>query len=177
MRPRLLFPSALGLVLLAALPGAAQEKKDSHSAGIVASEKVSAEDLGLPLYPGARRYKDSSDDSSAVQLGLWGGDSGFKLVVLKLESGDPAGKVVEFYRKALAKYGRVLDCADPKAPRAVEGKKSKELTCDSDEPKPGETVLKSGTREKQHAVGIQSSGGHTLFQLVYLEQRGVDDDK
>ena len=165
----------LGLVL-AALPVAAQEK-DSHSAGIIASEKVTAEDLGLPIYPGARRHKDSSDDSSAVKLGLWGGDSGFKLVVLKLESGDPADKVAAFYRTALAKYGKVLDCSDPKAPRAVAGKKSKELTCDADESKPGQTVLKSGTHENQHVVGIQSSGGHTLFQVVYLVQHGVDDDK
>ena len=167
----------LGMSLGAVLPAAAQDTKGSHSAGIVASDEVSAQDLGLPLYPGAHRYKDKSDDSSAVQLGLWGSGSGFKLVVLKLESDDSAEKVAAFYRKALAKYGKVLDCGGPKAPHAAEGKKSKELTCDADEPKPGEQVFKSGTREEQHVVGIQSSGGHTLFQLVYLEQRGVDDDK
>ena len=180
MSSRFSFPAALMLgpmLLAAALPLAAQESKDSHSVGITASDEVSAQDLGLPLYPGARRYKDKSDDSSAVKLGLWGGDSGFKLVVLKLRSEDPADKVATFYRKALAKYGKVLDCGDPKAPRAAEGKSSKELTCDADEPKAGEQVFKSGTKEKQHVVGIQSSGGHTLFQLVYLEQRGVDDDR
>ncbi|HYX70205.1 MAG TPA: hypothetical protein VE825_13795 [Terriglobales bacterium] len=177
MNWRLLLFLALVLVLAAALPLAAQQNKGSHSAGITASDEVSAQDLGLPLYPGSHRYKDSSDDSSAVQLGLWGKDSGFKLVVLKLESDDSADKVAAFYRKALAKYGKVLDCGDPKAPRTAEGKSSKGLTCDADEPKPGEQVFKSGSKEKQHLVGIQSSGGHTLFQLVYLEQRGVDDGK
>ena len=178
MRSRRWFQSALVLgLVLAALPLAAQESKGSHNIGITASDEVSAQDLGLPLYPGARRYKDASDDSSAVQLGLWGSNSGFKLAVLKLESADSVEKVAAFYRKALAKYGKVLDCGDPKAPRAAEGKPAKELTCDADEPKPGELVFKSGSKEKQHLVGIQSSGGHTLFQLVYLEQRGVDDNK
>ena len=167
----------LGLLLAASFPLAAQQDKGSHSAGIIASDQVSAQDLGLPLYPGAHRYKDSGDDSSAVQLGLWGGDSGFKLMVLKLEAGDSADKVAAFYRKALAKYGKVLDCSDPKAPRTAEGKASKQLTCDADEPRPGEMVFKSGTREKQHVVGIQTSGGHARFQLVYLEQRGVDDNQ
>ena len=168
---------ALCLVLAAALPLTAQESKGSHSMGVTASDEVSAQDLGLPLYPGSHRYKDSSDDSSAVQLGLWRGNSGLKLVVLKLETNDSTERVAAFYRKALAKYGKVLDCSDPKAPRAAEGKSSKELTCDADEPKPGEQVFKSGSKEKQHVVGIQSSGGQTLFQLVYLEQRGVDDNK
>ncbi len=61
---------------------------------------------------GRVRIKDNSDDSPAVQLGLWGGGSGFKLVVLKLESNDTPEKVAAFYRKALAKYGRVWNCAD-----------------------------------------------------------------
>jgi hypothetical protein len=166
---------ALGLVL-AALPLAAQESKGSHSAGITASDEVSAQDLGLPLYPGAHRYKDSSDDSSAAKLGFWGRDSGFKLAVLKLETDDSVEKVAEFYRKALAKYGKVLDCSD-KASHSAGGRSKKDLTCDDDEPRAGELVFKAGTREKQHAVGIQTSGGHTRFQLVYLEQRGMDDGK
>ncbi|HUK87721.1 MAG TPA: hypothetical protein VLT85_08665 [Terriglobales bacterium] len=163
----------LGLALTATLPLAAQESKDSHSAGITASDKVSAQDLGLPLYPGARRDRQSSDDnSSAFQLGLWGRDSGFKLVVLKLVSDDSADKVAAFYRQALAQYGKVLDCSD----KAAHAKSKRALSCDSDEPRPGEMVLKAGTREKQHTVGIQPESGHTRFQLVYLEQRG-DDNK
>ncbi|HUK88667.1 MAG TPA: hypothetical protein VLT85_13450, partial [Terriglobales bacterium] len=96
---------------------------------------------------------------------------GFKLVVLKLETDDSAEKVAAFYRKALAKYGKVLDCSD----KAAHAKSKKELSCDADEPGPGEMVFKAGTREKQHAVGIQPGSGHTRFELVYLEQRGDDN--
>lgn len=157
---------ALGLLLVG--PLAAQEKKGTHSAGITASDQVTEQDLGLPFYPGAHPYKDASDDSSSANLGVWGGDSGLKLVVQKLETDDSVEKVAAFYRKALAKYGKVLDCSE----KSAHVPSKKQLTCDADEPGPGKMVFKSGTREKQHAVGIESSGGHTRFALVYLEQRG-----
>ena len=41
-------------------------------------------------------------------MGLWGGSTGFKLFVLKMETADAPEKVASFYRKALAKYGTVL---------------------------------------------------------------------
>ena len=120
------------------------------------------------MYPGARPHKDNSDDSPAVQLGLWGGGSGFKLVVLKLESNDAPEKVATFYRKALAKYGRVLNCAD--ATKAAGEKDSRnDLDCQDDHAESGETVLKAGTKAKQHVVGIKLEEGRSVFQLVYVE--------
>jgi len=175
--------AAIGLLLLATLPASAQENKDSGatepgkrgaSIGFIASEEASAKEVGLPLYPGARPHKDKSDDSPAAQLGLWGGAWGFKLVVLKLESNDPPEKVVAFYHKALAKYGKVWNCADSaKAADAREKTASpNELSCHGDHPENGETVLKAGTKEKQHIVGIKPEGGRSVFQLVYVEARG-----
>src|SRR5208282_495696 len=174
--------AALGLLLVATLPMSAQDKKDSGavgssgSIGFIASEEASAKEVGLPLYPGARPHKDKSDDSPAAQLGLWGGAWGFKLAVLKLESNDPPEKVAAFYHKALAKYGRVLNCADSaKALGAHEKTDSpNELSCKDDQPENGETVLKAGTKEKQHIVGIKLEGGLSVVQLVYVEARGSD---
>ena len=180
--------AVLGILLVAALPLGAQETKDSgksesemnrHSAGFIASQEASAKDIGLPLYPGARQHKDKSDDSSAVRLGLWGGNSGFKLAVLKLESNDAPEKVAKFYRKALEKYGKVLDCRNP-SKAASENKKggsSSELTCEDEQPKSGEVVLKAGTKEQEHLVGVQEEGGLTVFQLVYVETRGSAGQK
>lgn len=166
------------LVCLAlALPLCAQDQGKGFS--LSASKEASAKDIGLPLYPGAKPHKDNNDDSSAVQLGFTGGDAGFRLAVAKFESQDSPEKVAAFYRQALAKYGKVLDCsasakpADGQDASAPKG----QLNCDSDRGKPGEFVYKVGTREKQHVVGIQPNGDHTLFQLVYLMQRGVDDNK
>jgi hypothetical protein len=178
----------LGVLLAAALPLAAQDDKDSgksesekgrRSIGFIASEEASAEDVGLPLYPGARRHKDTSDESAAVQLGLWGGNSGFKLAVLKLESNDAPEKVAAFYRKALAKYGNVLDCGDSSMATSekAKGNSSNELSCEEDRPDKGELLLKAGTKTEQHVVGIKTSGDLTVIQLVYVMARGSDSSK
>jgi hypothetical protein len=110
---------------------------------------------------------------------LWGGSSGFKLVVLKLESNDAPEKVAAFYRHALAKYGKVLDCTDSSktAGHKGEGNSSHELDCEGDQPESGELLLKAGTKEEQHLVGIKPNGGRSVFQLVYLLERGSDTSK
>ena len=103
---------AIVLVLTAQSSGTQDNKpKDSNKGvGFVLNGDASEKDLGLPIYPGARQHKDSSDENPGLTMGLWGGSSGFKLVLLKLESDDAPEKIAAFYRKALAKYGQVLDC-------------------------------------------------------------------
>jgi len=86
-----------------------------------------------------------------------GGAFGFKLVVLKLESGDAPKKVAAFYRKALAKYGPVLDCSNPPATPAGKDHAAT-LTCGDDKPDPGGQLFKAGSKEKQHLVSVKPSG-------------------
>jgi hypothetical protein len=172
------------VVLLTALPLAAQDNKnsgtqqsssDNDSIGFNLGKNASTKDVGLPIYPGARRHQDDANDSSALNMGLWGGTAGFKLFVLKMESADAPEKVAAFYRKALAKYGTVLDCSNASAASATnDDKTSKKLTCDDEKPKPGEISLKAGTKDKQHAVGIEPNGSGSTFQLVYMETKGTD---
>jgi hypothetical protein len=165
---------ALGLVF-SPLPLAAQNKgeegkKDTKKGvGFVVSEDVTEQDLGLPIYPGARRYKDQSDSSSAVQMGLRGGSGGFKLVVLKLETDDAPAKVADFYRNALAAYGHVLECAKRPANTEKPAASSSELTCDADDSTEQGFTLKAGTKEKQHVVAVKPAGSRTHFALVYVE--------
>jgi hypothetical protein len=179
------FRSALFVVvLLAALPLAAQDQKDSNakqsssdndSIGFNLGKNASAKDVGLPVYPGARRHIDDANDSSALNIGLWGGSAGFKLFVLKMDSTDAPEKVAAFYRKALAKYGTVLDCTNPStATAATDDKSSKKLTCEDEKPKPNEISLKAGTKDKQHAVAIEPNASGSTFQLVYMETKGTD---
>ncbi|MGA2900842.1 MAG: hypothetical protein ABSF40_11490 [Candidatus Acidiferrales bacterium] len=175
---------AMGLIFAAAaMPAGAQDKKDSDanksdgdSIGFIASKNASAKEVGLPLYPGSRRHKDDSDDSASVQLGAWGGSSGFKLVVLKMESDDAPGKVTAFYRKALSKYGKVLNCSDS-ATTVEKDKSPNGLDCDSDHPERGETVLKSGTKEMQHIASVKTNGNGSVYDLVYVEAKGLGNDK
>ena len=166
---------------------AAQEKQDkeaaggkgSQGAGIYFNAEASAKDVGLPIYPGARPHKEKEDDSTSAKFGLWGGSFGFKLAVVKLESNDSPQKVAAFYKKALTKYGTVLDCsaASSQTGNKDESESSKKLTCEDDKPKPGEMEFKAGTKEKQHIVGIESNGTGSLFQLVYVEVPDSDKKK
>lgn len=170
-----------------AVPLAAQEKPDQETpggkgnkgAGIYFNAEANAKDVGLPVYPGARPHKEKDNDSDSAKMGLWGGSFGFKLAVLKLESNDSPEKVAAFYKKALAKYGTVLDCREASSQTSEKSgnKSSKQLTCEDDKPKPGEMEFKAGTKEKQHIVGIQSNGSGSLFQLVYVESPDSDKDK
>jgi hypothetical protein len=168
-------PAIAFALILAALPLAAQDKKDSdpnkqdgNSIGFVASKNATPKALGLPLYPGSRRHKDDSADSSSIQLGAWGGSSGFKLLVLKMDSDASPDKVTAFYRKALSKYGKVLNCSDA----AEKNKSSDGLDCESDHADKDETVLKAGTKDATHIVSIKSNGSGSVYDMVYVEAKG-----
>jgi hypothetical protein len=158
-----------------ALPRA-QEK---DGAGITFSKQATPKEVGLPAYPGAKLHKDEKEDSPSVQMGLWGSTFGFKLAVMKMESKDAPEKIAEFYRKALSKYGTVLDCSDPSRKAADKDKagSANRLECDDDKPEKGGLVFKAGTKEKQHVVAIQPNGQGSLFQLVYLEAHSDDKEK
>ena len=175
----LAFYSSLAIVMAALfipLPiGAHQEK----GAGAIIAGDADAKDLGLPLYPSSRRHMDKDNDSPGVNLGLWGGGSGFKLAVLKMESDDSPDKVADFYKKALAKYGKVLDCSHPSPTDADASKNAsaKQITCEDDKPEKGGMLFKSGTKEKQHLVAIQPNGRGSLFQLVYVAKWGNNEKK
>ena len=175
-----LFASITFSLAFAALPAAAQDE-NGKSAGAFVGADASAKDVGLPIYPGARPHKDKDNDSAAAKLGFWGGSVDFKVAVIKMESKDSPDKIAAFYKKALAKYGPVLDCTNSSASKGDNDENhssgsSKKLECD-EKPDPGEMVFESGTKEKQHVVGIQSNGPGTVFQLVYVQVPDSEKDK
>jgi dsDNA-binding SOS-regulon protein len=145
-----------------------KDRDEGVSFGLTANSNASLRDVGLQLYPKARLHKEKEDDSSAANLGMWGNSFGFKLVMLKYQSDDSPEKVATFYKKELAKYGKVLDCSDPANNKLESGG----LTCKDDKPEPGSLILKAGTKEHQHLVGIKPDGNRSVFQLIYLESKG-----
>jgi hypothetical protein len=144
-------------------------------AGIRLRLEATEKEVGLPIYPGARPHPESKADSPAANIGLWGKSFGFKLVVLKLESKEAPAIIAAFYQKQLAKYGKVLDCThgEPKTDGQSASKTRETLTCD-DTPETGAMVFKSGTKNKQHIVGIKPDGQGSVFQLVLIDTRGLD---
>jgi hypothetical protein len=175
------FALAVGIVAAMGAPAArAQDNKQDgdFSAGINVSGKADAKAVGLPIYPHSRPHKDNSDDSSSANLGLWGGSYGFKLAVMKMETDAKPDKVAEFYRKALKKYGDVLDCTNAPAETQEQkdaDEKSNTLSCSDDRAKNGGMVYKAGKRDEQHIVSVEPNGSGTVFNLVYLSTKGLDN--
>jgi hypothetical protein len=166
------------LVAIATLSAAAQDE-NGKSAGVYVGADANAKDVGLPIYPGARPHKDKDNDTPATKFGLWGGSFAFKIALIKLESNDSPDKIAKFYKKALAKYGPVLDCTNNSSTKSDDEKSesSKKLECGDDKPDAGGMLFKSGTKQKQHIVGVTPSGTGSVFQLVYVQVPESDKDK
>jgi hypothetical protein len=143
-----------------------------------------ARKAGLPLYPGAKPHHDK-DDSNAVNLGLLTEAFGMKLVVAKYDSDDAPGKVIDFYRDKLKKYGKVLEChtKDHAGAKADfndsddDSGKAKPVKCEGDNQGPV-TELKVGTENNQHVVEIEPVDGRSgsTFAIVYVHTRGKQGD-
>jgi hypothetical protein len=183
--------AAFGIAM--AVPGCAAQSQKSDSdqnkhvdiqssvGDLHLGNDADARKAGLPLYPGARPRHDK-DDSDPVNLGLLTEGFGMKLVVAKYESDDAPGKVVDFYRERLKKYGKVLECrtsehgGDAHA-EINDDQHSKQLKCDGDNTGPV-TELKVGTEDNQHVVAIEPRDGRSgsIFALVYVYTRGKQGD-
>ena len=152
----------LAVSAVAARRAAAQDEK---GAGIVVSGEATASDVGLPIYPGAKPYKKTESDSEAGRASAWFGGFGLKIAGMQMQSSDSAQKVAEFYRKALGKYGKVLDCTDDATRQDDSGNAP---ACGDDKPDPGGMLFKAGTKKDQHLVAIDPHGSGSTFSLVYL---------
>lgn len=170
---------------------ASAKKKDTHkSVGFNLSADATEKDLGLPFYPGAKPYKGNDDSDSSLNVGFQGASDAFKLVVMKLESSDSPEKIAAFYRKALSKYGTVLDCskATREAGKNAGGKndsdrneekdaKSNRLTCEDDDRTKQGYSYRSGTKDNMHVVGIEPDGKNTVISLVYVKSPEEKESK
>jgi len=140
-----------------------------------------AKKVGLPLYPGAR-LKTSGEDQDQANLSILTESFGMKLVVVNYVSDDGPGKLLDFYRDKLKKYGKVLECRSSKLGDVSahdddkDSNKSKELKCD-DNSGPV-TELKVGTEDNQHIVAVEPGEGSkgSKFALIYLHTRGQQGD-
>jgi hypothetical protein len=165
---------AIPVLILAALQTMAGETRSasdsndgSFSAGVTFSEKATAADMGLKLYPGATPHIKEGNSSSSANIGAGWGSTGFNVVVASYESTDNAEKIAAFYRQALAKFGPVLDCFSPNRDE-IAAKTG--LSCDSENPASSKNAFKYkvGKQSEQRIVVIQSRGSQSTFQLVHL---------
>ena len=134
--------------------------------------------VGLPLYPGAEAVKKGDGgDNGAADVNLSFGRFQLRVRALSYRTGDDTDTVKGFYKKALGRYGEVIECVGHKAVgspvRTSEG-----LTCEENKGGhesnefTGDLQLKAGSEHHQHIVGIEREGTGTKFGLVALDLPG-----
>jgi hypothetical protein len=182
----------VGLVIPSlAAPQKADGDQDKHldiqsNAGdLHLGNDADARKAGLPLYPGARLRHDEENDGAA-NLSLFTQAFGVKLVVAKYDSDDAPGKIIDYYRERLKKYGKVIECharehggshADVNEDDQAEGQPAQAVKCEGDNSGPV-TELKVGTEKNQHVVSVEpnKSGSGTSFVVLYVHARGKQGD-
>jgi hypothetical protein len=161
------------LTLTVAACGADESGRGDLDLGFSVTDEATARDVGLPTYPGSKPYKDDDDDSGAARIGISTPLFGLKVAAVELETTDQPQKVATFYKKALSKYGKVLECSEGDveieslSTSAGEG----DLKCDAGNPEEHSVVYKVGTEANQRIVAIKPHGSGTQFSLVHVDTR------
>jgi hypothetical protein len=142
---------------------------------------TSAKDAGFSDYPGARLKKDvgiDTDGESSANVNISSSLFGLKVVVLKFESNDPPEKVMDFYRKDMSRYGKVLDCSGAISMNFHRHDQDAPVSCDSHggSREHYKQELKVGTENNQRILAIKPTGVGSEFAMVYVRAHGEDPD-
>jgi hypothetical protein len=155
--------------------------------------------IGLPTYPGAvavkklhPKDKDDDDDNGSADINMSFGSFQLKVKAIDYRTDDSPQKVFDFYKKALGRYGDVIQCSNDR-PVGTPTHTNEGLTCedtghndhgdhdhsgsdrhaakDGDSPFHGsaKVQLKAGSKKHQHIVDINPDNGGAKFGLVSLD--------
>jgi hypothetical protein len=147
--------------------------------GIHVSKDADEGDVGLPVYPGARKKeKDDEGEEKSANVNISAGKFALRVVAIEYESNDSPDKLVSYYRDQLKKYGKVLECHTTRHGQSTstgDDDDSNELKCEGDNN--GKNIeLKVGTKQNQHIVAIETTknGKGCDFGLVHVQIQGKD---
>jgi hypothetical protein len=151
-------------------------KIDTPLGGVhVSSDSTTAADVGLPVYPGAQLTSKNGDNDKSADIHFGFGDWQFRIKVVKYKTSDSQDQVLAFYRKALGRYGDVIQCSGRNAVGSPTVTREG-LTCDEDVNTnhkvdiDASQSLKAGSKRHQHIIGIEKNDGPgTVFSLVELD--------
>jgi hypothetical protein len=132
--------------------------------------------MGLPPYPGAEIVKKKDKDNGAADVNLSFGNFQLRVKAASYRTPDAPDQVAAFYRKALARYGDVIQCSGNQ-PVGTPARTAEGLGCDNDKENhispsndvSGKIELKAGSKVHQHIVAIDPEGSGTKFGLVALD--------
>jgi hypothetical protein len=127
-----------------------------------ASEKTV--DIDLPVYPGARPMAET-EGSNRAQAGVSAPFLHLKIAASKFETGEPPEKVLEFYRKELARYGAIDEGHGKNSYTRIQGF-SWSATSD-------QTSLAAGREGSKHVVMVQPAGKGSKFAILSIQAGGA----
>jgi hypothetical protein len=135
------------------------------------------EGMGLPAYPGAVVVKNDKDHGAA-DVNMSFGSFHLRVKAASYRTPDSPEKVEAFYRKALGRYGSVIECSNDR-PVGEPTRTEEGLTCDNDkkhveisDDMSRKMELKAGSKQHQHIVAINPEGSGTKLGLVALDLPG-----
>ncbi len=131
-------------------------------------EQAKNRDTGLPVYPGAREARSDEHDKAKANVDLGFAGFGLKVIAAKYETDDRAEKLKDFYRKALSKYGKVIEC-NGDLDVFDEGHSMK---CKKSSSEPDKYEMGVNSPDVAHVVSIKPKGKTNQFGLIYIEMRG-----
>ena len=153
--------------------GNGEDKKVSievPGASVKVDTGVSANDSGMPVYPGAQEKHNTEKDKGRAHVDLSTPFLKMKVVALKFTSDDAPDKVVAFYRNKLSNFGAVLECKGGGQDVEVGSGRGldRPVKCDKVTRNSEEMSLKVGTEGNQHVVQVKPNGTGSDFSLVYI---------
>jgi len=137
-----------------------------------------AEGLGLPVYPGAELVKKDKNNGAA-DVNMSFGSFQLRVKAASYRTTDSPDQVTTFYRKALGRFGDVIQCQNNK-PVGSPTQTTEGLTCEGGDKNhvsvsddmSGKLEMKAGSKQHQHIVAIDPEGNGTKFGLVALDLPG-----
>ncbi len=154
---------------------------DTPFGGIhVETDRTTAADVGLPVYPGAQLVQDENHKSADVHMGF--GDWELRVRAVTYQSPDSQDHILAFYKKALGSYGNVITCRNHE-PIGSPATTTEGLACAENNDhgsgynvqthhgiSSGNFELKAGSLRHQHIVSFDDpQNGQTRFALVWLD--------
>jgi hypothetical protein len=137
---------------------------------------VDAKDTGIKVYPGATPREATGDDKHSANVQIGNDRFGLKVAAAEYDSKDKPEKILEFYRKELRSYGKVLECKGTSGDPDVEmNGDDKELSCGKSDGKSDGVTLKAGTPDRQRIVAVHANGEGSRFALVHIQKHGKED--
>lgn len=138
---------------------------------------VDLSELGLTPYPSARLMpEEKGSDDSHANVNISTPFFSLKVNAAKYESDDKPEKILDFYKKDMARYGKVISCkgagAGSNKGHDEENEFALKLNCEDVDSDSKSTTLKAGEGSSQHIVVVLPKDKATEIDLVHIRLHG-----